>query len=284
VEADLPPVPPKSQLVLNRFQLEDLAEAIGTRVARHRALVYTLGYAGLRIGEASALIRDRIDLGRCEIHVLQSRKRDGSVGDTKTHQRRTVVIPPALRDRLAVHLTTFVEPRPDALVFTAAGRADQGWAHAGAPLNPQNFQQRIFTQGLVDAGLDQLGATLPTPRQLTPHDLRDTCATLPIEGGADLYEVMKYLGHRSIQVTERHYAQLVDERKRRTAAALDEIMRSAAGARVNVVSYPNACSKASQPRWEKRRPPHAAACGSRIELGSRQRRERRCDTRRSSRS
>jgi integrase len=101
VEADQPPVPPKSQLVLDRFQLEDLAEAIGTRVPRHRALVYTLGYAGLRIGEASALIRDRIDLGRCEIHVLQSRKRDGSVGDTKTHQRRTVVIPPALRDRLA---------------------------------------------------------------------------------------------------------------------------------------------------------------------------------------
>jgi integrase len=78
------------------------------------------------------------------------------------------------------------------------------------------------------------GSAPPCPRRASSL-LRDTCATLLIEGGADLCEVMKYLGHRSIQVTERHYAQLVDERKRRTAAALDEIMRSAAGARVNVV-------------------------------------------------
>lgn len=41
--------------------------------------------------------------------------------------------------------------------------------------------------------------------KITPHSLRHACATTMIENGADIYHVSKYLGHRSVKITERTY-------------------------------------------------------------------------------
>jgi len=42
------------------------------------------------------------------------------------------------------------------------------------------------------------------------HDIRDTFATLALQGGASLYDVSKLLGHSDVSMTQR-YAHMVDD-------------------------------------------------------------------------
>jgi uncharacterized protein YwgA len=79
---------------------------------RYEALILTLAYAGLRIGEAAALRARSVDLMKRRIHIVEAASEvDGLriVGETKTRQKRTVSIPPFLRDVLASHLVSFAD-------------------------------------------------------------------------------------------------------------------------------------------------------------------------------
>jgi integrase len=78
------------------------------RTAGRRALIATLVYAGLRIGEATALTWQDIDLANGRI----------SVGDAKTEAGiRLVDILPALRDELTSHRHANAGAAPSDLVF-----------------------------------------------------------------------------------------------------------------------------------------------------------------------
>ena len=55
-----------------------------------------------------------------------------------------------------------------------------------------------------------------------PHGLRHTCAVSMLRGGLDIYSVSRYLGHESVQTTERTYAKYVPERQK---AALEVLER-----------------------------------------------------------
>ena len=55
-------------------------------------------------------------------------------------------------------------------------------------------------------------------RNVRFHDLRHLSAVLGLLAGESMYEVADSLGHSSIQVTERFYADLVDETRRAGAA------------------------------------------------------------------
>lgn len=46
---------------------------------------------------------------------------------------------------------------------------------------------------------------------VTPHILRHTCAVHMVKNGVPIYEVSKYLGHKSTRVTEDHYAKYSPE-------------------------------------------------------------------------
>jgi integrase len=83
------------------------------RTAGRRALIATLIYAGLRIGEATALRWRDIDLANGRI----------SVGDSKTEAGiRLVDVLPALRDELTSHRHAAAGARGDDLVFpTSSG-------------------------------------------------------------------------------------------------------------------------------------------------------------------
>lgn len=58
------------------------------------------------------------------------------------------------------------------------------------------------------------------------HDLRHTCATLLLKGGATDREVMEQLGHSSINVTMDIYAHVLDESKRELAGRMDRLLGS----------------------------------------------------------
>ena len=200
---------PRMQIPEMRFLTAEQVDMLALTIRRpFGVLINTLTYAGLRWGEAVALRRGRCELLRSRLHVVESLSEtsEGLVfGPTKTYQRRTVVIPGFLRDLLAEHLLTAVEPEEDALVFTSPG---------GEPLRRGNFSRRLWRPTLEAVGLD-----------LRPHDLRHTCAALLVAEGAHPKAVQAHLGHSSIQVTMDRYGHLFPSDAEELAHRLDATHR-----------------------------------------------------------
>ncbi len=72
-------------------------------------------------------------------------------------------------------------------------------ANKGTPIHPSQIDN-MFSSFLKRAELGHIRV----------HDLRHTCCTLFMENGAKLSTVSKFLGHSSVQVTERIYTHLHD--------------------------------------------------------------------------
>jgi integrase len=177
---------PKTMRWLDAVQVEALAGAIDRR---YTAMIYVMAWGGLRFGEAAALRRASCGfLGGGQLRVTEARKPGkGEVyGDTKSHQARSVWLPPDVCDSLQRHLDEFVGKHSEALVFTAPG---------GGPLSHSNFLKLRWIPALERAGLDL---------RLRPHDLRHTCASLLAAEGWSMVEVKEQLGHSSITVTEKY--------------------------------------------------------------------------------
>jgi integrase len=130
-------------------------------------------------------------------------------GPTKTEAgTRTISLPPFLRDLLASHVATYSDPKdPTARIFTGAD---------GAPLRAGNFRKRHFSRAVAAVGIDP---------KLTPHDLRDTAATLAFAHGASVKEVQRLLGHKRASVTMDRYAGLLESMTARTDDRLDAAFR-----------------------------------------------------------
>ena len=66
-----------------------------------------------------------------------------------------------------------------------------------------------------------------TLADLTPHDLRDTAATLAFQAGATVKEVSVMLGHANPAITLRIYAGVLDSMSEKTDDALDATFHAA---------------------------------------------------------
>jgi integrase len=177
------------------------------RTAGRRTLIATLVYAGLRIGEATALTWRDIDLANGRI----------SVGDSKTEAGiRLVDILPALRDELLSHRQTNAEAGPDALVFPTS---------SGSRRDKDNARERVIRPVVVHADtlLAQRGHR-PLPEGVTAHKLRHTFASILFVRGEDPPYVMAQLGHTDPAFTLRVYAHAMrrDEGDRERLKALVE--------------------------------------------------------------
>lgn len=60
-------------------------------------------------------------------------------------------------------------------------------------------------------------------KEMSPHKLRATCATLLIEKTGDIYLVADRLGHASVETTKR-YAHLNDDMRKKAVKAMDDII------------------------------------------------------------
>lgn len=169
-------------------------------------LVLLLAFTGLRFGEVAALrVRD-IDMRRARltinwslVEIIGGLHRDSP----KSHKARTVPIPVVLREPLAAYIDGRGGDDP---LFTST---------KGGPLRNSNFRHYVFDPAVNRAHL--------TP--LTPHDLRDTAASLAVASGATVKSVQRMLGHASAAMTLDVYAGLFD-------AELDDVadrMGEAAG-------------------------------------------------------
>jgi integrase len=160
--------------------LETLAAIADALDDRYRALVYTAALAGLRAGELSGLERRHVDLVRRAITVEQQAQvvvgRGRVLGPPKSDAgRRTVAIPTELVRILDEHLSTYVKPEPNAIVFTG---------DKGAPITTQHWSKKFREAA------NGVGAT-----ELHFHDLRHLAGTLAAATGASTRELMARLGH-----------------------------------------------------------------------------------------
>ena len=180
----------------------------GGRVYR-RALLSTLVFAGLRIGELTALQWRDVDLAGNRLTVRASKTDAGM---------RQVDLLPALHDELAAYKAQAPSAVPSGLVFTTA---------AGSGLIPGNIRRRVLDKAVTTANERLVEAgEVPLPEGLTPHKLRHTFASILVALGVDPGSVMDQLGHTDPGFTLRVYRHGM----RRDAAAKERLRALVGGA------------------------------------------------------
>jgi integrase len=175
------------------LSVEEIGRLVGFLPARHKAIVLTAAFTGLRWGELSALRISDLRLLRRRLTGNQTAARAGghsSFGLPKTAaSRRIVSLPPDLAEVLAEHLRRF--PVDGGSVFTG---------EKGAVLRSTNFRRRVWLPAVKAAGLDGLRF----------HDLRHSHAALLISGGEHVDVIQSRLGHASAKITLDTYGHLLE--------------------------------------------------------------------------
>lgn len=164
------------------------------RPGQRRALLATLLFAGLRLGEALSLRWHDVDLIAGVIRIRESKTPAGV---------RDVNLLPVLRDELRSYRAAYPDPGDSLIFLTSTGRA----------LNPSNVRQRIFAPAVEEATnrLSRDGKP-PLPDDLTPHSLRRTFASLLFALGEPPPYVASQMGHGTPNVTLAIYAKEMHRR------------------------------------------------------------------------
>jgi len=185
----LPRTKAKEKKALTFSKLRGLANECGD----YSSLILFAGTTGLRWGEIAGLQCKDISLLNRTASVTKAYSRgakgEKSLGDTKTHQNRTVPFP----KELIPGLTTFIENRsPDSHLFQMPGEG---------VLDYNNFMTRIFRPAVARTGMTEVGF----------HTLRHTTASLLISQGTPITAVAGILGHASTQMTLDVYGHLYED-------------------------------------------------------------------------
>jgi integrase len=184
-----------------------IADAINER---YRALVLTAAYAGLRWGELAGLKQKNLDLLHRRItvaeQIVEMKSGELLTSDPKSDAgRRVVHLPAGLVEELQRHVSRFVHPDPEGLVFTAEKHTQ---------LRQNNFRNRHWYPARRAAGVDGLRF----------HDLRHYAGTLATVSGATIREVQARLGHASPAAAHR-YQHVLENRDAEIADRLDVVFR-----------------------------------------------------------
>ena len=194
---NLPRKTARRHVYLTAADVRRLADESGP----HRVLVLTLAYCGLRWGEAVALRAADVEFLRRRLAVSENAVQLGArhaVGPTKGRKARSVPVPAFVLEELSRLCT---DKRPTDLLF---------------PGPDGNYRQRPKSQtGWFQAAVRRAGV-----QQITPHDLRHTCASLAVSAGVNVLALQRMLGHTSAKVTLDTYADLFDTDLDAVAASL----------------------------------------------------------------
>lgn len=221
--------PRRDMTVLTAAEVRALAEAMPR--PSDRLAVYVAAYTGLRAGELWALRRRDVDIGGKRLIVCRTLKDSHGhlefVNEMKTSgSRRVVSLPAFLANMLAAHLDGLAAG-PDALLFRSPGGGSKRKAGDGGPVRHGLFVRRAFKPAIKgdpdnDDPAKRRPPALPSDKQkLRWHDLRHTCASLLIHGGASVLLVQKRLGHASATTTLDRYGWLFPSAEAALADALD---------------------------------------------------------------
>lgn len=168
--------------ILTIAQVEALTAATP---APYRAFVMTAAYTGMRMGELRALTWADIDLDTRTVAVTKTYFRERLQRSTKTGHDRTVPLPVHVAEALRAWRHA-CPPSREGLVFPRA---------SGRPIDADDFRRRVFRPACERAGL---------PAGVRFHDLRHTSASLYLQHGATVREVMDIHGWRQMQTALRY--------------------------------------------------------------------------------
>ena len=169
-------------LPFTREEVADLLGAVGrlggSDLSRRRmyALIMLMRYSGLRIGDAVRLHHSKLNGNLLRLYTQK----------TGTHVE--VPLPPFVISKLQEL------PLENGFFFVSGS----GTAATGAGNYRRAFRRLRELAGLPDAH---------------PHRFRDTFAVEALQDGVAIDRVAVFLGHRSIRITERHYAPWVKSRQ-----------------------------------------------------------------------
>lgn len=219
---ELPKTEESERHYLTHRQLLDLARETG----RFETLTLILGYCGLRFGEAAALRRK--DVKDNEITVRSSATyvaRQGIVETgTKTNRTRHVPVPAPIWEKFKAKL-----PQDRyALVFPSRygehlSNHEYRRAFDNALKTVQAAAMAKRQQEITDDG----DATTPDYPEITPPELRHTCASLAISAGANVKVVQRMLGHATAAMTLDLYGHLMSDDLAGVAIALGKAITAA---------------------------------------------------------
>lgn len=151
----------------------------------YRPFVAFAAYVGTRAGEQRALTWPDVDLVARRARIDKTYYRMRLQHLTKTGDARTVPLAPHIAEMLAEWRLSCPES-PQQLVFPSP---------KGRPLDLDTFRSRVFRPAVSRAGL---------PSGLRIHDLRHTSASLYLQHGATVREVMEIHGWRQMQTALRY--------------------------------------------------------------------------------
>jgi site-specific recombinase XerD len=177
---------------LPRFLFEDEAAAFlslaeGTDFAslRDRALLEFLYSSGCRVGEASGLALDKLNVA------------DGVALVTgKGSKERAVFLAPPAREAMAAYLPA------RAALLARLGAAVRGDAHDGGTRVFVNAKGGRLTERGMEWIVRGYAERSGFPRRVTPHAFRHSFATHLVAAGADIRAVQELLGHASVSTTQ----------------------------------------------------------------------------------
>lgn len=167
--------------------IQRLLEQIESDVASERAAIRRLGTmdrawfllmltSGLRCGEVRRLRLGDLDLKGRRVRIIQSK---------------------GLKDRIVYLTQVAVDALHAYISVRGATATDHVFIFRHRPLTPTYCEGRMQTYGWC-CGVD-----------VTPHQLRHTCATILLNAGAPILTVQTILGHKYVDTTLR-YARLYD--------------------------------------------------------------------------
>lgn len=225
--AELVTVPKPAHHPVRPFSVDDAARFLTSAKEHRLGALFSVALAcGLRLGEATGLRWDDIDLETGEIRVRQQLQKVGKalvLQPLKTAtSRRTLVLPNVCIQALREHRQQQRKERLKAgarwvetgLVFTTyASRGEK--RRQGTGLHPRNVVR------VLHALLASAEPKLPRVRF---HDLRHSAASLLIASGVELAEVSKLLGHSAIRITSDLYSHLMQETAAKAARHMDALL------------------------------------------------------------
>ena len=170
-----------------------------------RPLLDVMAFAGLRIGEASAVKSTDVRWLQHELHVarqIQNRPGVREICPPKHGSERVVPVPAELTLRLSAHIAE-------------VGVHGDGWLLPGSPPSPDALR-RWFEKACRAADVEGI----------TPHDYRHFYASGLIRAGLDAVSVARAMGHSSPAITLNVYAHLFPDAADRTRAAASALLAS----------------------------------------------------------
>jgi integrase len=223
--ATLVKVPKPTRRVITPLDVEQ-AKVFLKAATKHRlGSMFSVALAcGLRLGEATGLRWEDVDLSTGELRVRQQLQAIGKrliLQELKTEKsRRTLSLPQVCIDGLRAHHTQQLKERLKAgadwtetgLVFSTFARRGMG-RKVGGPLHPRNVLRTLYAI-LEDAKLPRVRF----------HDLRHSAASLLIAEGVELVEVSMLLGHSELRVTADLYSHLQKQTAAKAARRMDAVL------------------------------------------------------------